>query len=413
MSSLFKKLRRRKKRKQSHEAARGSSQYNEIEVDDIYSHRGLSQKKKALIRSGVTIAAVVAIVAGVFLFIQRRSYGDYKVVTRSEQEDTVSTKYMDMNGKVFRYSTTGASLVDTSQDTLWSSTYEMETPVADICNDTAVVYDQGGTSMVVFDKDGERGTISASYNIVKARVAGQGVVAAILDGGEDTWVNFYAKDGSLIAENQTRVDDPGYPLDIAVSEDGLIIMVAYQFVDGGTTTSYVAFYNFGTAGQNQIDNIVSGYEYEGVVVPQTAYLKDDVSVAFKDNGFVIYEGRQIPKESANVEVEEEIVSTFYDESHIGLVFRDDGKDKMYTMKVYNTSGKELFQKSFNIPYTEIKMSGGQVVMYNASQICVISMQGVEKFNGTVDEGSINDFFKIGWNKYVLVLDNGVDVIKFK
>lgn len=30
--------------------------------------------------------------------------------------------------------------------------------------------------------------------------------------------------------------------------------------------------------------------------------------------------------------------------------------------------------------------------------------------GSVD-GTIKDFFKIGWNRYLLVLDSGVDVIK--
>ena len=52
-------------------------------------------------------------------------------------------------------------------------------------------------------------------------------------------------------------------------------------------------------------------------------------------------------------------------------------------------------------------------MHNSSQVCVISAQGVEKFNGTIDEGNISDFFKLGMNRYVLVLDNGLVTIKFK
>ena len=36
----------------------------------------------------------------------------------------------------------------------------------------------------------------------------------------------------------------------------------------------------------------------------------------------------------------------------------------------------------------------------------------QRYNGTID-GTINNFFKIGWNKYMLVLDNGVNVIKLK
>ena len=215
----------------------------------------------------------------------------------------------------------------------------------------------------------------------------------------------------MIAENQTRVDDPGYPLDLAVSTDGNLIMVAYQFVEGGQTKSYVAFYNFGTVGQNQVDNIVSGYTYENVVVPQVAYLDSDTAVAFRDDGISIYKGQQIPKEETNIEVEEEIVSTFYDEDNIGLVFKAD-EESEYRMEVYSTSGRKKFERNFNIAYTNIRMSNGYIVMNNASQVCVITNQGALRFNGVIDEGAINDFFKVGYNRYMLILDTGIELIKF-
>ena len=143
----------------------------------------------------------------------------------------------------------------------------MQNPVADIRGDWAVIADVDGTSMKIFDKDGEVGSVTTSYSIVKARISSNGLVAAILDGGDSTWINYYDSDGSLIAENQTHVEDPGYPMDVAVSDNGEIMMVTYQFIDGSDTTSYVAFYNFGDVGQNEDDRIVSGYTYEGVVIP--------------------------------------------------------------------------------------------------------------------------------------------------
>ena len=188
------------------------------------------------------------------------------------------------------------------------------------------------------------------------------------------------------------------------------MMVAYQFVDSSETTSYIAFYNFGEVGQNEDDRIVSGYKYEGVVIPQIQYLEKGRAVALKDNGFTLYQGSQIPKEGKTVEVEKEIVSTFFDDDMIGLVFKNDNKDKQYTMEVYSTDGNLKFKQNFNIPYTTIKLSGGNILMYNSSQICVMNSRGVQKYMGSVD-GTIKDFFKIGWNRYLLVLDSGVDVIK--
>jgi hypothetical protein len=316
-----------------------------------------------------------------------------------------------MAGKILRYSPDGASLVTKNLQTVWSENYSMENPVADVREGAAVIADVDGTSLVIFDKNGKTGSVTTSYSIVKARVSSSGLVAAILDGGDDTWINFYASDGSLIAENQTKIDDPGYPLDVAVSDNGVVMMVAYQFIDGGETTSYVAFYNFGEVGQNEDDKIVSGYTYDGVIVPQIEYLSGNKSVALRDDGFTLYSGKEIPKEVVTVEEENEIVSTFYDDDIIGLVFKNDDEDYQYSMKVYSTGGKLKFTKNFNIPYTSIKVSGGNIIMYNSSQINVITADGKERYSGTVD-GTIKDLFKLGFNRYLLVLDNGVSVIKF-
>lgn len=384
---------------------------SEEEYADNYELRLSRHKRNIVKKTVITVVAIAAAVTAVGFYIEKRSYHNYKVVQSSEQEDVVSTSYIEMDGDILRYSPDGVSLVSDKMSTLWSETYQMQNPVADVNGTRAVIADKDGTTLEIYDKSGKTGSVTTSYSIIKARVSKSGLVAAILDGGDDTWIDFYSTDGSLIAENQTKIDDPGYPLDIAVSEDGVVMMVTYQFVDGSDTTSYVAFYNFGDVGQNEDDRIVSGYKYEGVVVPQIQYLSNNRSIALKDNGFTIYQGSQIPKEVKTIETDKEIVSTFYDDDMVGLVLKNDSKDKQYIMEVYNTAdGKLKFKEDFNIPYTTIKLSGGNILMYNSSQMCVMNSRGVQKYLGSVD-GTIKDFFKIGMNRYLLVLDSGVDVIK--
>ena len=173
----------------------------------------------------------------------------------------------------------------------------------------------------------------------------------------------------------------------------------------------MAFYNFGDVGQNEDDRIVSGYHYEGVVIPQIQYLSNSRSVALRDNGFTLYRGKQIPKETKTIEVEKEIVSTFYDDDTIGMVFKNDDSENLYSMEVYSADGKLKFRREFDVPYTTIRMSDGYIIMYNSSQVAVLEDDGTEKYNGTV-EGTLNDFFKIGWNRYFMVLDTGVNIMKF-
>lgn len=412
-NTLKKIMRKRKKRKYAAEKAKQAKEQgrqNGKEYGNDYNKKRSRHKRNAVKRTIITAVAVVAAIAAVGFYMEKRSYHNYKIVQSSEQEDVISTSYVEMDGDILRYSPDGVSLVSDKMNTLWSETYQMQNPMADVNGTRAVIADKDGTEMEIYDKSGKTGSVTTSYSIIKARVSKSGMVAAILDGGDDTWINFYSTDGSLIAENQTKVDDPGYPLDVAVSDDGVVMMVTYQFVEGSDTTSYVAFYNFGDVGQNEDDRIVSGYKYEGVVVPQIQYLDNNQSVALKDNGFTLYQGSQIPKEVKTAKVDQEIVSTFFDNDMIGLVFKNDSKDKQYTMEVYTTDGKLKFQQDFNIPYTTIKLSGGNILMYNSSQMCVMNSRGVQKYMGSVD-GTIKDFFKIGWNRYLLVLDSGVDVIK--
>ena len=414
MANTLKKIVKKHKKKklmaekQKMAKAQGVS---EEEYADNYELRLSRHKRNIVKKTVITVVAIAAAVTAVGFYIEKRSYHNYKVVQSSEQEDVVSTSYIEMDGDILRYSPDGVSLVSDKMSTLWSETYQMQNPVADVNGTRAVIADKDGTTLEIYDKSGKTGSVTTSYSIIKARVSKSGLVAAILDGGDDTWIDFYSTDGSLIAENQTKIDDPGYPLDIAVSEDGVVMMVTYQFVDGSDTTSYVEFYNFGDVGQNEDDRIVSGYKYEGVVVPQIQYLSNNRSIALKDNGFTIYQGSQIPKEVKTIETDKEIVSTFYDDDMVGLVFKNDSKDKQYIMEVYNTAdGKLKFKEDFNIPYTTIKLSGGNILMYNSSQMCVMNSRGVQKYLGSVD-GTIKDFFKIGMNRYLLVLDSGVDVIK--
>ncbi len=414
MANTLKKIVKKHKKKklmaekQKMAKAQGVS---EEEYADNYELRLSRHKRNIVKKTVITVVAIAAAVTAVGFYIEKRSYHNYKVVQSSEQEDVVSTSYIEMDGDILRYSPDGVALVSDKMSTLWSETYQMQNPVADVNGTRAVIADKDGTTLEIYDKSGKTGSVTTSYSIIKARVSKSGLVAAILDGGDDTWIDFYSTDGSLIAENQTKIDDPGYPLDIAVSEDGVVMMVTYQFVDGSDTTSYVAFYNFGDVGQNEDDRIVSGYKYEGVVVPQIQYLSNNRSIALKDNGFTIYQGSQIPKEVKTIETDKEIVSTFYDDDMVGLVFKNDSKDKQYIMEVYNTAdGKLKFKEDFNIPYTTIKLSGGNILMYNSSQMCVMNSRGVQKYLGSVD-GTIKDFFKIGMNRYLLVLDSGVDVIK--
>ena len=60
---------------------------------------------------------------------------------------TSSTKYVEMDGNILRYSPDGVSLVSDKMSTLWSETYQMQNPVADVNGTRAVIADKDGTTL--------------------------------------------------------------------------------------------------------------------------------------------------------------------------------------------------------------------------------------------------------------------------
>ena len=85
----------------------------------------------------------------------------------------------------------------------WSAAYSMQTPIVDICEKIAVE-EQKGSQVYIYSADkGQIGYFQTLLPIQKVKVASQGVVAAVLEDGEVTWINLYDTDGNEIAKHRT------------------------------------------------------------------------------------------------------------------------------------------------------------------------------------------------------------------
>ena len=116
-----------------------------------------------------------------------------------------------------------------------------------------------------------------------------------------SYLQLYDKSGGQLASGELHVQNSGYPLDVALSENGEKLAVSMLDINGGSVKTVIAFYNFGTVGQNSIDKIVSSYSYADMVIPQIRYLAEDTMVAFGDNRVILFTGAQKPAEEKSIE----------------------------------------------------------------------------------------------------------------
>lgn len=364
--------------------------------------------RKWFIPLGILIFILIVI-----LGIKYHVYHNYRVISSSSNEDTQSSDYIPLGDCLLKYGDDGAYLLSQSQEILWNQTFEMSNPSSDVLGERAVIYDKKGTKMFFMNKNKAISDVETKFPILQAEITEKGSVAAILQDGEKTWINYYAPDGSVIAENQTRIDNPGYPLDMDVSPSGENIAVSFLLVENSHLISKVIFYNFGDAGQNKEDNIVAEYQYENTIIPQVTYLDKETAVAFRDNGYSIFKGTESPKEKVKETIEEEIVSIFHDEKYFGLVLKGTGKTEGYVIQLYSPSGKKMFSKKFEHEYQSIDISKEMIIMCDGSEVKMYNLKGILKFDGIINEGAVKNMFQISSKRYMVISENGINTISLK
>ena len=115
---------------------------------------------------------------------------------------------------------------------------------------------------------------------------------------------------------------------------------------------------------------------------------------------------------ADVLLNEEIQSIFYNESHIGLVFLDTTGNGKYRLDVYNTSGLVETSLYFDMDYKDIIFRKDNIIIYNETQCLLANMNGVERFNGDFQTPYLL-FAPIRGNRYLAVSQESIDIIEMR
>ncbi len=230
-----------------------------------YSDRIVKHRLRRLYQGALVIAAVAAAAAAVWITQKNRVYTEYITTASYERSVSSNAKTIALGDYILTYSNDGASCFDAKGKAVWNETYEMQDPIVAVCNTTIAFGDYNGRNIYVMNSQGILGEIATNMPIRALSVAENGVVAAVLDDSDITWIYFYNSKGEVAIRFKTTMSQFGYPVDISLSPNSNLAMVSYIAEEEGAVRSSVAFYNFGEVGQNEVDNYMSGYNYPSVV----------------------------------------------------------------------------------------------------------------------------------------------------
>lgn len=375
----------------------------------LFRHRA-GQGLKLLICAVV----VLGIVLGMWLWSKNKTYSEYEVTASAERTDALNTQYAEYHGKILKYSRDGISCVNLKNEAVWSQTYNMQMPILDVCQSAVAVADQQGNEVYVFDASGFQTQITTLLPVQQISISSQGVVALLLNDSSASWIYLYDKEGNKLTEARCSLEETGQPLSVSISSDGTKLAVSYLQVQSGQASSCVVFYNFGAVGGNFVDKIVSSKIYEGKVIPKVKYLSDSICAVVSDDGIIYYEGKEIPEEKASVTSEGEIRGVFFGEKTVGMVLDGTGEESSrYEVYLYNTDGELVMKQGTDLSYSQVKISGGDLLIFSENECEIYNAQGTLRYTGTF-ENALADIYKgSGLRNYVLVFSDRTEVIKLK
>ncbi len=361
----------------------------------------------------VVAAVVIIAIVGIFMYRKYKSYDDYKVLSSMNIESGSNSKYLQYCDFVVKYSSDGISYID-SEGTVWDASYQMKSPIIDICDEYIAVADKNTNDIYIYDKDGNEGKVTTSYPIIKVEIAKQGVVAALLEDRNANYIEVFDCEGNKLVSHKTLLDENGYPVDFSLSESGEKMAVSYIKVNNGAMANKIVFYNFSKAGKNSENRVVGTFDqYKDVIVPMVKFTSENDVIAVGENVLSIYEMRSKVSLNEDIKIKDEIQKAFYSDEYVGFVLKNSNSRNPYRLEVYNLGGSRVMKKEIAMSYDNVSFAGKNVLMYDDMNCQIISFDGVKKYKHTF-RGEINSIIPVdGSNTFLFMTNSKIQKVKLK
>lgn len=367
------------------------------------------------VATGVGLAIFVALIVAIVLYVtyQNKVYTGYTVKKKVAYQRVEGSSVLSYDNKFLTYSKDGIHCTNGKGKDLWSVPYEMQSPKVVMQGEFVAVADTNGRKVYVFDFDGERCIIDTVLPVKNMAISGDGVVVVVTEEDDITFINLYSSKAEKIATFRTTMDKSGYPIAIGISKNSKLVGVSYLYVDNGELTTKIAFYNFGGVGQNEIDNLVSGYDYNEKVAPVIRFLNNKTAYALTGDELMFYSGKERPTNSENVKFEEEVEAVYDGDGKVGLLFGDSTGKAKYRLDVYSSKGKKLTSIPFNMEYSDIFFANDLIVIYNANSASIYRTNGKIKYEGDFSDSVSLMIPTSSPIRYTLVTQDAIKTIELK
>lgn len=361
-----------------------------------------------------TIALLVVTVVGLELWMAVRSYDSYEVSNSIERSDSAAARYHSFCGNILKYSNDGIVYNDKNNELIWNQAFEMNTPKLAVCENYLAVYDKGGSSIYIIKEDGPQKQIETTMPIQTVCIAKQGTIAVLMKDGTTSYVKLFDRKGNELANGEFYAEKGGIPIDIALSFDAKKLAVDMVSVMDGNIKSTITFYNFGSVGQNEINNNVAVHSYADTLIPEIEFISEERMIAIADNEIILFRGDQKPQVDRQIFPKGDIESIVYDEKYIAVVTKNPGNEVTHHISLYDMKANLLMENDTSLEYTQIEfLDNHELCLTNNFSCEIYTAHGIRRFAYTFDKEIYKIMSRGIGPSYIFILDGITEEVRLQ
>ena len=383
------------------------------DLDEIEAE--VRRHRHRIVRRIVIVVVVIAsIVAAVQLWNALRTYDSFEVISSSQQKDGEATRYDTFQGNILEYDNDGIVCRNTGGELVWNQSFEMTSPMVSICGEYLAVYDRTGTTVYIMSTSGLVKKIETTTPINRVCIAQQGTIAVLMKEDDVSYIKLYDKKGKELAGGEFYEEKGSFPVDIALSADAKKLAVDMLDVTKGKISTTISFYNFGSVGQNEINNIVGSFTYEDMFVSEIMYAGENRLLAVSDSGLLWFDGSQKPSPKKEVKFEQKIQSVFHNEKYVGITYSDPEKENRWHIKVYDMNGSTVMENDTELAYKKIEFLDNNEVCVRDDMHCeLFTIHSIKKFSYTFDRELYKILSGEDSQSYIFIMNGEVDEVRLR
>lgn len=378
--------------------------------------KGLKGKIYNYRKRGIIVAIVFLVILVIVLFSNLKQYTQISVKGKTEQKAVATSVYEDFQGNILRYSSDGAFYTDYTGHLIWNETYEMLNPCLEKRGNYVMIYDKNGTELHIMSPTGTCGIIKTTMPIMSAQIGSKGTVAVLMQEETQSHIRMYNKEGGLLASGNLYHKNSGYPIDIALSEDGTKLAVSSLDLRSADVKTMISFYEFNKNKKEESNHMIGSFSYNNLVIPEIVFFDSNRVVAYGDRQIIVYHYDRKPKVSREWMVEGDIKNILYDDKYFGYVYvatNEEGNIEN-RLRVCYKNGIKKYDKVIDVIYQFAEFTRNhEIIFSNYKDIYIYSRHGINKLAYHSD----NSIYKIipqdTARRYLMITEKEIQNIKLK